>query len=202
MTSATTRNTAGRPLVLASTSPYRRELLARLGLPFQCVAPQTNEAALPGELPHATARRLAEAKAQSAAATYAGALIIASDQVADLAGQPINKPLTHERALEQLLRMQGKRVDFHTGLALLDVASGRCQVDVVTTVVTFRFLPRAALENYLRREQPYDCAGAAKIEALGITLAEKVESDDPTALIGLPLIRLTGMLLAENVAVL
>lgn len=189
-------------IVLASTSPYRRELLQRLRLPFDVLAPRVDEAALPAEAPRATALRLARAKAEEVAARAADALVIGSDQVADVDGAALSKPGSHEVALDQLARMQGRTVVFHTALAVVDTARGSALVDCVATSVRFRRLPRAALEAYLRAEQPYDCAGAAKIEGLGIALVEAVESDDPTALIGLPLIRLTAMLEELGVRVL
>lgn len=180
-------------IVLASTSPYRRELLERLRLPFTVAAPDVDEQARPGELPGTTALRLARAKAQAVAARNPEAIVIGSDQVADVAGSALSKPGSHDAALAQLTRMQGHAVVFHTAVAV--IAPGRDpQFDEVPTVVRFRRLPTERLEAYLRAEQPYDCAGAAKIEALGIVLVESVRSDDPTALIGLPLIRLTAML--------
>jgi septum formation protein len=191
-----------RPLVLASTSRYRRALLDRLGLPFVAVAPCADEAPLPGEAPAVTALRLAEAKARSVAAAHPRALIIGSDQVADCDGEPVGKPGSHERAAAQLAQLSGRTVVFHTGLALLDAATGHCQRALVDVRSTFRRLAPAAIEAYLRREQPYDCAGSVKSEALGIVLFERIESDDPTALVGLPLIRLTDMLLAAGVPVL
>ncbi|MFN3566555.1 MAG: Maf family nucleotide pyrophosphatase [Burkholderiaceae bacterium] len=181
-------------IVLASTSPYRRELLQRLRLPFEVLAPRVDEAALVAETPHATALRLARAKADEVAARVSDALVIGADQVADVEGAALGKPGSHEAALDQLERMQGRTIVFHTALAVVDAARGTAIVDCVPTSVRFRRLPRAALEAYLRAERPYDCAGAAKIEGLGIALVEAVESDDPTALIGLPLIRLTSML--------
>jgi septum formation protein len=187
-------------IVLASTSPYRRELLKRLRLPFDVVAPAVDESRVAYETPLALALRLARAKAEAVASVTADALVIGSDQVAELDGEPIGKPHTHEAAIAQLERMQGRRLVFHTALAV--VAADRVQVDSVPTAVTFRRLERAALESYLRADRPYDCAGAAKIESLGIALVDRVESDDPTALIGLPLIRLTSMLQAAGVAVL
>jgi len=187
-------------IVLASTSPYRRELLQRLRLPFDVVAPAVDEARRPGEAPLALARRLAEAKASEVAQRRPDAVVIGSDQVAELDGEPIGKPHAHAAALAQLERMQGRRLLFHTALAV--AAHGRVEVDSIPTTVTFRRLGRDALEAYLRADQPYDCAGAAKIESLGIALVERVESDDPTALIGLPLIRLTSMLQAAGVVVL
>ncbi|MBK9245957.1 MAG: septum formation protein Maf [Burkholderiales bacterium] len=183
------------PIVLASTSPYRRELLTRLRLPFAVQAPQLDEYALPGEAPAATARRLALAKAKAVAKGLPGAVVIGSDQVADVDGSALSKPGTHEAALAQLARMQGREVVFHTAVAVIG-ADGAEQVGEVPTTVRFRVLPIDRLDAYLRAERPYDCAGAAKIESLGITLVESVRSDDPTALIGLPLIRLTSMLAA------
>ena len=187
-------------IVLASTSPYRRELLQRLRLPFDVLAPAVDEGRLPGESPFALALRLAEAKAREVAQRRPDHIVIGSDQVAELDGEPIGKPHTHEAALAQLERMQGRRLVFHTALAV--VAPGFALVESVPTTVTFRRLGREALDAYLRIDQPYDCAGAAKIESLGIALVERVESDDPTALIGLPLIRLTSMLQTAGVAVL
>ena len=187
-------------IVLASTSPYRRDLMHRLRLPFEVLAPAVDEARLPAEAPLALALRLAEAKATEVARRRPDAVVIGSDQVAELDGEPIGKPHTHAAALAQLERMQGRRLVFHTALAV--VAHGHVEVDSIPTTVTFRRLAREALEAYLRADQPYDCAGAAKIESLGIALVERVERDDPTALIGLPLIRLTSMLALAGVAVL
>jgi septum formation protein len=190
-----------RPIVLASSSRYRRELLARLHLAFSVDRPDVDESAQPRESPAATALRLAQAKAQAVAQRHHAALVIGSDQVAEVDGTTIGKPGTFEVALEQLERMQGRMVVFHTALALIDAATGAVQLDNVPTHVRFRTLPRAALEAYLRLDAPFDCAGAAKIEAAGITLVESVESSDPTALIGLPLIRLTTMLALAGVDV-
>src|SRR5512139_1311063 len=187
-------------IVLASTSPYRRELLQRLRLPFDVVAPAVDEAARHGETPLALALRLAEAKATEVARRRPHDVVIGSDQVAELDGEPIGKPHTHDAALAQLERMQGRRLVFHTALAV--VAHGQAVVESVPTEVTFRRLRREALEAYLTTDKPYDCAGAAKIESLGIALVERVESDDPTALIGLPLIRLVQMLASAGVDVL
>jgi septum formation protein len=186
------------PIVLASTSRYRRELLQRLRLTFTVAAPQVDEEVLAGESPLATARRLALAKATEVAATRPGAIVIGSDQVADVDGEALSKPGTHEAALAQLARMQGREVVFQTSLAVV-AADGSARVEDVPTTVRFRVLPFEQLDAYLRAEQPYDCAGAAKIESLGITLVESVRSDDPTALVGLPLIRLTTMLAACGV---
>jgi septum formation protein len=187
-------------IVLASTSLYRRELLQRLRLPFEVVVPDVDEARLAGEPPHAMALRLAEAKAADVARRRPDAVVIGSDQVAELDGEPIGKPHSHEAALSQLARMQGRTLVFHTAIAV--ASAGTVQVDSVPTTVTFRRLPTAALDAYLRSDRPYDCAGAAKIESLGIALMERVESDDPTALVGLPLIRLTSMLAAAGIDVL
>ena len=182
------------PIVLASTSPYRRALLARLRIPFEVAAPAIDEAALGNETPDATARRLALTKARTIAARHADAIVIGSDQVADVDGEALSKPGSHDAALAQLERMQGRSIIFHTALAVVHRRQSISEIDSIPTTVKFRQLPRAALEAYLNAEQPYDCAGAAKIEALGIVLVESVASDDPTALIGLPLIRLTSML--------
>lgn len=188
------------PIVLASTSRYRRELLQRLRLPFEAHAPQVDEAALPSEKPRDTALRLARSKAADVAARFPGAIVIGSDQTVDLDGTMLGKPNSHEAALAQLQSLQGRTAVFYTALAVIGAA--REQSDCVSTTVTFRNLPHAQLDGYLRADQPYDCAGSAKIESLGIALIERVESDDPTALIGLPLIRLTSMLAAAGVEVL
>jgi septum formation protein len=180
-------------IVLASTSPYRRELLQRLRLPFSVQGPEVEECVRSGEAPKMTALRLAQAKAQAVAKHHPASVVIGSDQVADVDGEALSKPGSHEAALAQLVRMQGRTVVFHTAVAVVD-ARGNCLIDSVPTTVRFRTLPRDRIDAYLRAEQPYDCAGAAKIESLGITLVESVTSDDPTALIGLPLIRLTSML--------
>ncbi|MEP6998486.1 MAG: Maf family nucleotide pyrophosphatase [Betaproteobacteria bacterium] len=194
----TTSPRIARALVLASASPYRRELLARLGLPFTTVAPAIDESPRPEEAPADTALRLAEAKARAAASAHPDALIVGSDQVADFEGVAIGKPRDATHALEQLRAMQGRTIVFHTGLALLDARSSRCRRALVDVASTFRQLGDAALEAYLARDKPYDCAGSVKVEALGIALFTRVASDDPTALIGLPLIRLTDMLIAEG----
>ncbi len=192
-----------RPLiVLASTSRYRRELLERLRLPFEVHAPQVDEAALNSESPRDTALRLARAKASNVAARFPGAVVIGSDQTADLDGTVLGKPDTHDAALLQLQSLQGNTVVFNTAVAVIGPRVDQLQIDCLPTTVEFRSLPRADLDAYLRADQPYDCAGAAKIESLGIALIERVESDDPTALIGLPLIRLTSMLSAAGINVL
>lgn len=182
-----------RQLVLASSSPYRRELLDRLGLEYLTVSPAIDETTLPGETPDALVERLAEQKARKVAETHQG-LIIGSDQVATVDDDILGKPGNHENAVAQLTRLSGQRVTFHTGLCLLDTAHHEAQVDVVPFTVQFRSLSAEQIERYLQREQPYNCAGSFKSEGLGITLFEKMLGDDPTALIGLPLIRLTAML--------
>ncbi|MEC5162538.1 MULTISPECIES: Maf family nucleotide pyrophosphatase [unclassified Janthinobacterium] len=183
-------------LILASTSTYRKELLSRLRLPFEVAAPDLDESPLAGETPSATALRLAHAKAAAVLAKTPGCIVIGSDQVATLDGAQIGKPGNHANALLQLQTMRGRRVVFHTALCVLD---GRhsvplVQLQDVQTIVTVRDLPDAELDAYLRIERPYDCAGSAKNEGLGIAILEKIESTDPTALTGLPLIALTGML--------
>jgi septum formation protein len=191
-----------RRVVLASTSRHRRLLLERLGIAFVAVAHRVDKAELASEKPAATAFRLAEAKARSVAKAHPDALVIGSDQVADCDGQPIGKPGTHERAVAQLTELSGRTVVFHTGLALLDMATGVCQTALVDVRSSFRFLSGAEIDAYLRRERPYDCAGSVRSEGLGIALFESIESDDPTALIGLPLIRLTSMLRVAGYSVL
>lgn len=185
-------------LILASSSTYRRELLARLRLPFESVAPDIDESARPGELPEQTAMRLAQEKASAIAATHPESIIIGSDQVATLDGEQIGKPGNHTAALLQLQKMRGKQVIFHTALCVLDCRSDSetkgFEIQNIQTLVHFRDLSDAELDAYLHIEQPYDCAGSAKNEALGIAILEKIVSDDPTALTGLPLITLTGML--------
>ncbi len=194
----TTSPHPARALVLASGSPYRKALLERLGLPFTTAAPAIDETPRKGEAPADTAVRLAESKARAVAKDHPGALIVGSDQVADLEGVAIGKPRDAADALGQLRAMQGRTIVVHTGLALFDAKSGRCRRALVDVASTFRQLGEEALEAYLRRDRPYDCAGSVKVEALGITLFTRVASDDPTALIGLPLIRLTDMLIAEG----
>ncbi|MDR7295799.1 septum formation protein [Pelomonas aquatica] len=179
-------------LILASTSRYRQELLGRLRLPFEAVAPEVDETAQPGEAPAALAERLALAKARAVAARFSGAVVLGSDQVAELDGEAIGKPGTHENAAEQLRRMSGREVVFQTAVAV--VAPGVAAIERAEVRVRFRTLSEAAIEAYLRADEPYDCAGSAKVESLGIALLEAVESDDPTALIGLPLIRTCALL--------
>jgi septum formation protein len=183
-------------LVLASTSRYRQALLARLGLPFTTVAPNVEESARAGETPAELASRLARAKAQAVAAP--GMIVLGSDQVAALDGKILRKPGTHSAALEQLLACQSRVVEFHTAAALIDVAGDRVWQTLDRTAVHFGRLPAAALDRYLRLEQPYDCAGGFKAEGLGITLFERIESADPTALIGLPLIWVAATLRAAG----
>ena len=191
-----------RRLVLASTSKYRRALLERLGLAFEVAAPRVDEQPLTGEAPAGTALRLARLKAQSLAGRYPDALIIGSDQVAALGNERLDKPGSHENAVRQLRRVSGRTADFHTAVALLDSRTGKLDSRVIPCRVTFRTLDDARIEAYLRREQPYDCAGSAKAEGLGITLIARMQTDDPTSLIGLPLIALTGMLENAGLAVL
>jgi septum formation protein len=186
------------PLILGSSSPYRRELLARLRIPFDVAVPDIDETPLAGEAPEATALRLSRRKAEAIAARHPCALVIGSDQVCTLDGAQIGKPGSHEKALAQLQQMRGRTVTFHSALCLLDSRTGEAQLADVQTRATFRDLPDAELDAYLRLETPYDCAGSAKAEGLGIALLARVESDDPTALIGLPLIALTGMLRAAG----
>jgi septum formation protein len=191
-----------RPLILASSSAYRRGLLERLRIPFITVSPHLGESALSGEQPGDTALRLAHAKARAVAATHGNALIIGSDQVADLNGTPLGKPGDHANAVLQLRNMSGRSVVFHTAICLLDAATGRYQLENVPSTVYFRDLSEVQIEYYLRLEQPYDCAGSAKIESLGVALVHKIESGDPTALIGLPLMTLISMLKREQVEVI
>jgi septum formation protein len=191
-----------RRLVLASTSRYRKALLERLGLPFAVAAPDVDEAPLGGERPADTALRLSVLKAKSLHHKFADALIIGSDQVAALGSERLDKPGSHENAVRQLRRVSGKAVDFHTAVTLLDSSTAKLQSKVVACRVTFRRLDDARIEAYLRREQPYDCAGSAKAEGLGIALIARMETDDPTSLIGLPLIALTGMLEQAGLPVL
>jgi len=195
--------TTHKPLILASTSPYRRELLGRLGIAFDVCLPDVDESRLSGESPLDMVRRLSEAKARAGAALQPGAvLIIGSDQVAVIDGEVLGKPGTVERACAQLARLSGQRVTFLTGLCLYNSAQQRVQVEVIPFTVVFRSLSAQQIENYVCREQPLNCAGSFKSEGLGVALFERMEGDDPTALIGLPLIRLVSMLETEGVAVL
>ena len=181
-------------LILASTSRYRRELLERLRLPFVARSPEVDETPLPGEAPAALAQRLALAKARALAAAEPDAIVIGADQVADVDGVAIGKPGNHERATAQLRAMSGRRIVFQTGIAVVRAATGFEQVRRVPVTVRFRTLGDAEIEFYLRAEEPYDCAGSAKCETLGIALLDAIESDDPTALVGLPLIRTSALL--------
>ncbi|EHR72913.1 MAF protein [Burkholderiales bacterium JOSHI_001] len=190
------------PLILGSTSRYRRELLQRLRVPFDVAAPQVDETPQPGEPPAALALRLALAKAQAVAAQHPLAIVIGSDQVADLDGQAIGKPGTHERAVAQLQAMRGRSVVFQTAVAVVRPASAFARTLLAPVTVRFRALSDHAIEHYLRLEQPYDCAGSAKCETLGIALLESIESDDPTALVGLPLIRTAALLREAGLDVL
>jgi septum formation protein len=186
-------------LILASGSRYRAELLRRLGLPFEAWAPHVDEAALPGESCAQTARRLARAKAEAALARHPGRWVIGSDQVAELDGRPIGKPGDAANARRQLLAMRGRAVVFHTAVCLL--ANGRVHEAIVPTEVAFRELSEAEIDRYIAREPAFDCAGSAKSEALGIALMDGLRGDDPTALVGLPLVALARMLRAEGAAV-
>jgi septum formation protein len=189
-------------LVLASTSPYRRELLARLGVPFEVAAPDVDETPLPGESPDETAQRLSLLKARAVAAAYPDALIIGSDQVALLEGVQLGKPGTHEKAVKQLQSMRGKALEFHTALTLLNAKTGTAQTANVPVRLVMREYTDTQIESYLRRDQPYNCCGSAKSESLGIALIARFETEDPNALVGLPLIKLVEMLANEGLDVL
>jgi septum formation protein len=191
-----------RPLVLGSSSPYRRELLSRLRLAFAVESPDVDESPKPGERPRELALRLALAKAQAVAARFPQAIVIGSDQVAELAGEAVGKPGTHEKAVAQLRQMRGESVVFHTAVAVVCADSGFEELDFAEVTVKFRRLTDAEIESYLQLEQPYDCAGSARSEGLGVALLDAIESDDPTALVGLPLIRTCRMLRAAGLKVL
>ncbi len=191
-----------RPVILGSTSRYRRELLERLRFPFSVEKPEVDETPFPGEAPEPLAARLALAKARAVAERFPQAVVIGSDQVADLEGQPIGKPGTHDRAVEQLRAMSGKTVIFQTALAVVCMEASFVAQELAPVRVRFRPLGDAEIERYLRIEQPYDCAGSAKSEGLGISLLEAIDSDDPTALVGLPLIRTASMLRAAGIDLL
>nr|WP_295777529.1 Maf family nucleotide pyrophosphatase [Rhodoferax sp.] len=193
---------SNRKLILGSTSAYRRELLGRLNIPFSVESPHVDEAPLPDEHPAAMAQRLALAKAHAVAARFPDCIVIGSDQVADLDGLALGKPGTHDRAVTQLRQMRGKTVIFQTAVAVVCLQSGFCQQALAPVKVLFRALDDAEIEYYLRQEQPYDCAGSAKSEGLGIALLDAIESDDPTALVGLPLIRTSRMLRAAGIPLL
>jgi septum formation protein len=189
-------------IILASTSPYRRELLARLGLPFEVADPAADENPLPGESPEGLALRLSEVKARAVAAAYPEALIIGSDQVATVNGKIYGKPGNHERAVRQLRELSGKTVNFFTGLCLLNAKNGQAEIRGVPTLVKFRELSDCEITNYLRREPAYNCAGSAKSEGLGIALLASMQGDDPNALVGLPLIALCDLLRNQGVNIL
>ena len=191
-----------RTLVLGSSSPYRRELLSRLRLPFTVEIPDVDETPRAGEAPRELALRLALAKAQAVAARFPEAIVIGSDQVAELAGQPLGKPGNHQNAVVQLRQMRGQAVVFHTAVAVVCGRSGLEQLELAPVKVKFRQLTDNQIESYLRAEQPYDCAGSARSEGLGIALLDSIESDDPTALVGLPLIRTCRMLRAAGLKIL
>lgn len=201
MHEATPAAPAARRLILGSTSRYRRELLQRLRLPFDVVGPDVDETPQAQETPHALATRLALAKARAVAALHPQAVVIGSDQVADLDGEPLGKPGTHERAVAQLRRMRGRTVVFQTAVAVVCQATGFEQVELAPVRVLFRALSDAEIERYLQAEQPYDCAGSAKSEGLGIALLARIDNDDPSALVGLPLIRTCALLRAAGVTV-
>lgn len=195
-------STLQRKLILGSTSPYRRELLSRLRVPFDTARPDVDETPLPDEAPATLARRLALAKAREVAHRFPEAVVIGSDQVADLEGQPLGKPGTHESAVAQLRRMRGQTVVFQTAVAVVCAATGFEQLDLAAVKVVFRDLDDHEIERYLRAEEPYDCAGSAKSEGLGIALLSRIDNDDPSALVGLPLIRTCHMLRAAGVPIL
>jgi septum formation protein len=189
-------------LILASSSPFRRELLSRLMQPFEVVVPDVDESPRPGESPSQLVERLAISKAQAVAARHTDALVIGSDQVAVHGNQIVGKPHTHERAVEQLRTASGTAVTLYTGLAVVNGKTGRVQSEVVPYRVVFRRLTENQIENYLQKEKPYNCAGSVKSEGLGVALLERFEGEDPATLIGLPLIRLVRMLENEGMAIL
>ena len=198
----TTLASSGRPLILGSTSRYRKELLTRLRIPFETASPDVNETPHSNESPKDLALRLALAKARAVALKYPEAVVIGSDQVADLEGTPLGKPGNHANAILQLQRMRGKTVIFQTALSVVCIATGFERTDLAEVKVKFRDLSDAEIETYLRAEEPYDCAGSAKSEGLGIALLDAIDNDDPTALIGLPLIRTCQMLREAGVKLL
>ena len=202
MNSLPVRPPKARSLVLGSTSRYRRELLQRLQIPFEVAAPDVDETPHAGETPRTLAQRLALAKAMAVARLFPQAVVIGSDQVADLTGTPLGKPGTHEKAAAQLRQMRGQTVVFQTAVSVVCLESGFEQNSLAAVKVTFLDLTDNEIENYLRAEQPYDCAGSAKSEGLGIALLASIESDDPTALVGLPLIRTCQMLRAAGIPLL
>ena len=188
-------------LVLASTSPFRKELLQRLDIPFDTASPDIDESVQPNETPDQLVARLAEQKAKAVAEQFPDALIIGSDQVATLDDEIIGKPGNHENAVQQLQKASGRKVVFFTGLCLFNSNTGNTQVEVVPFTVTFKELTEEKIDSYLKKEQPYNCAGSFKSEGLGIVLFEKLEGDDPNSLVGLPLIRLVNMLNNEGVTI-
>ena len=198
----TAARSGARPLILGSTSRYRLELLQRLQIPFDVAAPKVDESPLTGESPEAMAGRLALTKAQAVARMFPHAVVIGADQVADLNGQPLGKPGSHEQAVIQLRQMRGKTVIFQTAVSVVCLESGFEESELVQVRVQFRDLSDVEIENYLRAEPPYDCAGSAKSEGLGIALLDAIESDDPTALVGLPLIRTCRMIRAAGIVLL
>jgi septum formation protein len=191
-----------RKVILGSTSRYRKELLSRLRVPFDTAGPDVDETPLPGEAPATLARRLALAKAREVSRRFPEAVVIGSDQVADLGGEALGKPGTHDRAVAQLRRMRGQTVVFQTAVAVVCAATGFEQLDLAAVKVVFRDLDDQEIERYLRAEEPYDCAGSAKSEGLGIALLSRIDNDDPSALVGLPLIRTCHMLRAAGVSIL
>lgn len=191
-----------RPLILGSSSRYRKELLDRLGVSYSVQSPDVDETPLPGESPRELAQRLALAKAMAVAERFPDSVVIGSDQVADLDGTPLGKPGIHDRAVAQLRQMRGKTVVFQTAVAVVCLESGFSAQDLAPVRVTFRNLSDAEIEHYLHIERPYDCAGSAKSEGLGIALLERIDNDDPTALVGLPLIRTCAMLRAAGIPLL
>jgi septum formation protein len=189
-------------LILASSSTYRRELLQKLQIPFNCVSPKIDESARADEKPHQTALRLAQEKAKKVAESYPHALIIGCDQVATLDGKQLGKPLNHKNATAQLQLMRGREVTFHSAICLYNALTQKIQAEVVPYLVKFRQLSDQDIENYLAKDQPYQCAGSAKSEGLGIALIERMIGEDPNALIGLPLIKLVSMLEKESISIL
>ncbi len=192
---------ANPDLILASGSRYRRELLGRLGVPFTCESPDVDETPVADETPAQVSMRLACLKARAVAAKHPGCVVIGSDQVCELEGKPLGKPGNFESAVAQLTRMQGKKLVFHTSVCVID-PEGKEETCKSPTHIEMRALSQKAIENYVRREEPYDCAGSAKIEKLGIALMKSLESDDPTSLIGLPLMQLTGMLTRAGICII
>lgn len=199
---STNKQKTKQTLILASSSEFRRELLQKLQIPFRSISPHVDETPFDGEKPHETALRLAKEKAIKIGQEYPHALIIGCDQVATLDDEQLGKPGNHSNATKQLQRMRGREVKFHSALCLYNAATGNMQAEVVPYIVRFRQLTDAQIENYLMKEQPYQCAGSAKSEGLGIALIERMLGEDPNALIGLPLIKLISMLQVEGVQVI